>query len=207
MRNIKFFTAILISLMPFSQIRVFLYRTILKYKINKSFIGWLSVIAIRDVYIKNSYIGKFNLFKGNFKLVVNENVSIDKFNFFISGSWADSNSKFKQIIIIGKDVLITKQHYFDICGEINIGESSVIGGIKSQFWTHGSLKEDFNIHIGNNCYISSGVKFAPGSLINNKTLVALGSVVINKFTEEKILIGGNPAKILKTNIYWKDLWV
>lgn len=207
MKYIRFFIALVISLVPINKIRVLLYKTIFKYKIDKSYIGWLSIIVVKKAYIQEAYIGKFNLFKGNFTLILNKKSSIDKLNSFISGNWADNNSIFKQTITIGKGVLITKKHYFDVSGEISIGDNSFIGGIRSQFWTHGSLKEDTNISIGNDCYISSGSKFAPGSSIANMTLVALGSVVSGKFLEEKVLIGGNPAKVIKTNIYWRDSWV
>jgi acetyltransferase-like isoleucine patch superfamily enzyme len=75
--------------------------------------------------------------------------------------------------------------------------------MSSQFWTHGAGVIDRDIQIGRDCYLGSAVRFAPGSGIGNNVIVALGSVVTEKFDISKAMIGGVPAKVLKKNYNWK----
>lgn len=52
------------------------------------------------------------------------------------------------------------------------------------------------ISIGNNCFIGANSTILYGVTLGNNILVAAGSVVTKSFTEENIIIGGNPAKII-----------
>ena len=51
------------------------------------------------------------------------------------------------------------------------------------------------------------VKFAPGTLIGNSNIVGLGSIVTKKFNVENSLIVGNPAKVVKENYNWQELYL
>lgn len=53
------------------------------------------------------------------------------------------------------------------------------------------------IKIGNNCFIGARSILLPGVTIGNNCVVAAGSVVTKKFPDN-VVIGGNPAKIIKT---------
>ena len=44
---------------------------------------------------------------------------------------------------------------------------------------------------------------APGSSVGNNAIVALGSVVVHKFAEENVLLGGQPAKVLREDHDWR----
>lgn len=63
-------------------------------------------------------------------------------------------------------------------------------------------KKNEGIDIGANCWIGARCTFLPNSSIADGTVVATGSIVTKVFTEENILIGGNPAKVLKRGISW-----
>ena len=54
------------------------------------------------------------------------------------------------------------------------------------------------IKIGDNCFIGERVTILYGVNICNNVIVAAGSVVCNSFNEERIIIGGNPAKKIGT---------
>jgi acetyltransferase-like isoleucine patch superfamily enzyme len=54
------------------------------------------------------------------------------------------------------------------------------------------------IKIGDNCFIGQNATILPGVEISNNIIVAAGSVVTKSFTQEGIIIGGNPAKIIGT---------
>lgn len=53
------------------------------------------------------------------------------------------------------------------------------------------------IKIGDNCWIGSGSIILPGVELANHIVIAAGSVVNKSFTEDNLLIGGIPAKIIK----------
>lgn len=59
------------------------------------------------------------------------------------------------------------------------------------------------ITIGDNVWIGSYVSVYKGAVIANGCVVASNSVVKDVFTEENVLIAGNPAKIVKRDISWQ----
>ena len=58
------------------------------------------------------------------------------------------------------------------------------------------------ITIGSNCYIGSSVLIPANVNIANGVTVALGSVVVKNIDITDSLIGGNPAKVIRTNYKW-----
>ncbi len=54
------------------------------------------------------------------------------------------------------------------------------------------------IEIGNNCWLASNVTVTAGVKLGKHVVVAAGAVVTRSFNEENILIGGVPAKIIKS---------
>jgi len=203
--KIKMLIAITISLLPFNFLRVFLYRTILQYKIKQSQIGWLTILSVKEIVMSHNRIGSFNLFTGPFSMRLEKNTKIGSFNYFRCGLWAINFTQ-KSELILKQEAHIGNQHYFDLFGKISIGKQSIIAGIRSQFWTHGSFTTEVDIHIGDNCYIGSGVKMTPNSSIQNNSMCAMGSIITKQFKEDSITIAGVPAKIIKKNINWREEW-
>lgn len=198
----------LISIMPTSRLRVFLYRNIFGYHINNSILGWNTVILVSQANLNGCCIGRKNKFTGPIDITIKKGAIIGERNIFQCGWWT-LEEKFKKAgydrnLIIGVDSLITSNHYFDIVGSFILGDASWIAGYGSQFWTHGVGAIERNISIGKYCYIGSAVRFAPGVSIGNNTLISLGSVLTNRYNEENVLIGGQPAKILTRNYKWKS---
>lgn len=54
------------------------------------------------------------------------------------------------------------------------------------------------IRIGNNCFIGERAILMYGVSIPNNTIVAAGSVVTKSISEERVILGGNPAKVIST---------
>lgn len=87
---------------------------------------------------------------------------------------------------------------------ISIGNRVQLAG-NVTFWTHGSAwmmrneDPDFDffgkITLGNDVYVGSGACFLPGVSIGSEVIVAARSVVTKSFPD-KVIIGGNPAKII-----------
>lgn len=54
------------------------------------------------------------------------------------------------------------------------------------------------IKIGNNCFIGERSTILYGVTLADNIIVAAGSVVVDSFETERIIIGGNPARIIST---------
>ena len=65
------------------------------------------------------------------------------------------------------------------------------------------INPDKDIIIGKNVWIGLGCKVLKGSVISNESVVGAGSLVSGSFFENNVIIAGNPAKIIKNQIFWK----
>lgn len=62
------------------------------------------------------------------------------------------------------------------------------------------------IKIGNNCFVGENATILYGVTLNDKIIVAAGSVVTKSFMQSNIIIGGNPAKVISSwDIFKKKL--
>lgn len=201
-------SALFISRMPFNFLRVHLYRTLCGYQIHPNAkIGYGTVVAVDQARIGQAEIGKRNLFEGPFSLEIADAAFIGMKNTFECGQWA-LEERFAQAgylrhCKIGRETLIAFGHYIDTIGGFEIKEKSWIAGRDSQFWTHGAGAADRSVTIGSETYIGSAVRFAPGSGVGNCCLVGLGSVVTGRFAEDRLFIGGFPARIIRSSYDWK----
>ena len=196
--------ALLISAIPLNFLRILLYRILFKYQISfSSKIGLFTRIVVDEARIENSIIKQFNQFIGPYTLEINDGSYIGNRNTFQCGFWVFKFKDYARKCKIGKNAFINNLHYIDTTGGFELKDNSWIAGRQSEFWTHGAGVVDRSISIGENCYIGSGVKFAPGSLIGKNNLVGLGSVVTKKFNLENTLIAGNPAKVVTENYMWQ----
>lgn len=66
------------------------------------------------------------------------------------------------------------------------------------------INSDKNVFIGKNVWIGLGVKILKGTEIPDGCVVGAGSLLSGKYRKENVIIVGNPAKIIKERIFWKD---
>lgn len=205
--KIKLISVRLISWTPSNTGRVFLYKILFSYNINSSVIGWGTMIIADNVFLDNCIVGRNNYFRGPLTIKIDSGAKIGSNNRFISGYWTvadeQNKSQYKRFLHVGRNSLITSDHYFDLAGSFTLGQSSWVAGNGSQFWTHGAGVRDRDIIVGKNCYIGSAVRFSTGVTIADNCIVGIGSIVTKKFTNEYVLIAGNPAKIVRENFDWK----
>ena len=96
-----------------------------------------------------------------------------------------------------------------------IGDKLVIGNNCIISWKCQFLNEDNHIIeykdrkqktkeiiIGNHVWIGSNVKIHAGTKIPDNCVIASDSVIKTVFNKQNVLIGGNPAKVLKENVTW-----
>ncbi|EGQ7684334.1 sugar O-acetyltransferase [Vibrio parahaemolyticus] len=91
------------------------------------------------------------------------------------------------------------------CAEVHFGDNCLLGpqvGIYTA--THpldpveraSGLESAKSIHIGNDCWIGGHATINPGVTLGNNVVVASGSVVTKSFGDN-LVIGGNPARIIR----------
>lgn len=134
-----------------------------------------------------------------------DNVSIGAFTRIIVST---SLNQIGDKILIGNNVGIGEFGYLGGAGGLEIGNECIIGQYLSCHPENHNY-QDINtsirhqgvsrkgIKIGNNCWIGSKVTILDGVSIGNGCVIAAGSVVTKSFPDNSI-IGGIPAKILKS---------
>lgn len=68
--------------------------------------------------------------------------------------------------------------------------------------TTGNKNLDKSIVLGNHVWIGAKSTILKGSFVANDAVVAAGSVISGEYKQASCVIGGNPAKILKSDITW-----
>ena len=137
-----------------------------------------------------------------------DNVSIGAFSrVIVSTSLNEIGDK----ISIGNNVGIGEFAYLGGAGSLEIGDECIIGQYLSCHPENHNYQDTTisirhqgvtrkGIKIGRNCWIGSKVTILDGVEIGNGSIIAAGSVVTKSFPENSI-IGGVPAKLLKTRTH------
>ncbi|RLJ64375.1 transferase family hexapeptide repeat protein [Lacinutrix venerupis] len=186
--------------LPTSNVKVMLLKTFKGYNIGKNVTIGKAYFNCETLNIgDNVKIANGNNFTCN-TLIIGDNTVFHSNNNIVGSG----------VFKIGNNSRVINNHYFDVWNNITIGNDSWIAGKNSEFWTHGSIHtktgKNLDIEIGDNNYIGSSCKFAPGVKIGSINIVGLGSVVTNSFNTNNNIIAGNPAKIVKNNIDWRVNW-
>jgi acetyltransferase-like isoleucine patch superfamily enzyme len=109
-------------------------------------------------------------------------------------------------IIIGNNVLTNNNIFLCAANYIEIGDETLIGQNVTimDFEAHGlqpderrNLGEIGKVIIGKNCWLGNNVTVLKNSIIGDNTVIATGAVVTGIFPSN-VIIGGVPAKIIKT---------
>jgi len=195
-----------ISIVPSNRVRVFLYRSLCGYRIERGArIGFGTIIAVDSATIGRAGIGRFDRFQGPFALEIGDGVLIGDRNVFDCGEWImeERPEAGGRLCRIGANALVTGLHYFDVTAGFSVGEGSWIAGRGTQVWTHGADVPDGGVRIGSDCYVGSAVRFAPGSAVGDECVVGLGAVVTRNFEGNRLLLGGVPATVVRENVQWR----
>lgn len=111
---------------------------------------------------------------------------------------------FAKNITLGKDVFINSGCHFQDQGGITIGDGSLIGHNVVLATINHDLEPENNrknhyapIMIGDHVWIGSNASILPGVIIGDWAVVAAGAVVTRDVPPYTV-VGGGPAKVLKT---------
>lgn len=164
---------------------------------NKNNISFGNNINIGD-YVKLSALGKAKLELGN-------NINIGSFSQVIIST---SFNNLGEFIKIGDNAGIGEFSYIGGGGGTIIGKDTIIGQYFSTHpENHNFLNRDLlireqgttrkGISIGENCWIGAKVTILDGVTVGDGCVIAAGSVVTKSF-DSGFIIGGVPAKIIKS---------
>ncbi len=109
---------------------------------------------------------------------------------------ADAVKPLNPVLDLGPGVFVATGHWLDFSDGIQVGGHTVIGGRNSSFWTHNRQRAR-PITIGCHAYLGSEVRVAPGAEVPPFSVVALGSVLTGNPGRPRVLIGGNPASVVR----------
>lgn len=159
------------------------------------------------VFGKNVTIEKFTTIDGyaSQKIEIGDGSRIGAYSLITCTSHM---SKYGKGIKIGSNTAIGQFSEFGAAGGIEIGNDVIMGS----YISFHSENHNFNdptklireqgvtskgIQLGNNIWVGAKVTFLDGCIVGNNSVVAAGAVVNGVFPDN-VIIGGIPAKILKT---------
>ena len=200
--RLRLLVAAAIALVPVGRLRIALYRSLLGYRIGPNCrIGMFNLLACRSLHLgPDSSIGRGNLLKGDFDFIAGPRLFMGNRN-VVTCPWnlaaRDPGRGYATRVEFGADCLVNDRHYLDGHGRITVGDGSWIAGRDSQLYTHGIGAEDRDIRIGRGCFIGSAARFAPGSGVGDRSVVGMGSVVVDRIGAEAALVAGFPARAVR----------
>ena len=132
----------------------------------------------------------------------------------LHGVIGDINTKTKNTVLsVDKKTSIGNMFFIlmDDNSQIKVGKNCMLSTnievLASD--THSILDENGNlinqgkeIVVGNNVWIGKDVKVLKNTVIPDGCIVGMGSIVSKKFTNQKSILAGIPAKVVKENISW-----
>ncbi|MFM8392390.1 MAG: hypothetical protein ACKOB4_00520, partial [Acidobacteriota bacterium] len=128
-------------------------------------------------------IGLFNLFRGGKLIQLDDYAMILRFNFINAILDPHFKTEPQSFFHLGYGSVITAEHRIDFTEKVSIGRQTILGGRNSSIWTH-NRRSGEGVQIGDNCYVGSEIRMAPGSAIPSFSIVGLGSVVTSRHDQE-----------------------
>ena len=115
-------------------------------------------------------------------------------------------------LIFGGDFNANKNTYINCCNSISIGESAMLG------WNvviidgdgHPLVKDGVTkpyskpIVIGNHVWLCAESHVLKGAHLGDNCVLAYRSLLTKEIDGDNLLVGGSPAKIIDSNINWKE---
>jgi acetyltransferase-like isoleucine patch superfamily enzyme len=217
MTRCRLFLGVCIALLP-SRLKILVLRHALGFKIGKRVhigfsifagigtgtiaddvrIGHLNAFVNVDrlVIEEHARIGFLNLIRGGHGVRIGRYATILRLNVMNSRSPAEAVNPTDPKLELGDGAVLTNGHWLDFTDRITVGDHAIIGGRNSSLWTH-NRQRTRPITIGAHSYLGSEIRMAPGASVSNCSIVSIGSVLTRRFEEDRILIGGNPAIVLR----------
>lgn len=159
-------------------------------------IGHLNAFMnIREMEIEDHVkIGFLNLVRGGERVHIGRYATILRWNVMNSRPSSEAVNPTVPELHLGEGAVVTTGHWLDFTDRIELGDHAIIGGRNSSLWTH-NRQRTRPITIGAHSYLGSEIRMAPGAAVGPCSIVSIGSVLTQRFAEDRVLICGNPAQV------------
>ncbi len=195
-----------------------LYRLLFGYRIGRRVHIGLTLLDAGECEIgDDTRIGHGNVIIGVGKLTIGDHVRVGHLNILRGGDEIrlgryaeiirlnEINSIPNPIVVnevdprflLGAGSVIAASHKIDFSDRVEIGRRVILGGRNSSLWTHNRQRTQ-PITIGDYVYIGSEIRMTPGSGLPARSIVGIGSVITKKLEGTETLIGGMPARVIKS---------
>lgn len=141
-------------------------------------------------------IGHLNLFRGGNEINLGRFSEIVRFNEINSIPNPDVKNEYDPTFVLGDGAVVVASHKIDFTDRVQLGKRVILGGRHSSLWTH-NRQSTLPIVIGDNSYLGSEIRIAPGGGIPQNCVVGIGSVITKQLDGEYKLIAGVPAEVIK----------
>ncbi len=208
--------AVLTLFLP-SFMKVLVLRHVFKMRVGRGVrIGFSLVCPKAGKIGDRTKIGHFNMISGMQELTLGSDVIIGHFNIILGGRkvalgdgamigrFNEINSILNPLVRgtptpelnLGRRAIVTAWHKIDFTDNVELGDNVVFAGRLSNIWTH-NRQDIAPVTIGARCYVGSGIQMVPGSRLGADCVIGLGSIISKPFDQERVLIAGVPAKVIK----------
>lgn len=144
------------------------------------------IIKTTDRFIATIDIGTIDCPINNCKIFVDENVT--------------SNGLYVRMLEHNESLHIGKNTMISDNVELWVSDTHTVFDDNNNVINYGK-----SISIGTHCWICRGVKILKNTTIANGSIIGMGTILSGNFQEERVVIAGNPGKIVKRNINWSSL--
>jgi acetyltransferase-like isoleucine patch superfamily enzyme len=178
--------------------------------------GVTIVLNVRRIELgPAAQVGHLNVIRGLRRFAVGEQATIGMLNWFSAAPFLIESTREEVggVFEIGRASAFTSRHYVDASGGVHIGEYTTIAGVRTTFMTHGieyvsNLLHQDSIRVGNYVMIGGNTKVVMGSVVPDRSVVAMGACVVPGLSEGEALYAGVPARFKKKisdAAYWHRL--
>lgn len=99
----------------------------------------------------------------------------------------------------GKGIYIGKDNQWSFGIQIRNSDAHAIIDLASKE----CINQGKDVILGNHVWVASNVCILKGGGVGDNSIIGAGSVVTKYFSEQNIIIGGNPASCIKKNVSWE----
>jgi acetyltransferase-like isoleucine patch superfamily enzyme len=164
-----------------------------------------SVLTVRHVSLgPGATIGGRNVITNLERLSLGEGASIGSGN-MIKGWWDHPTQKLpgrNPSVTLADHAQIASYHYIDCVDSLELGRHAALAGFRSTVLTHtiDLMRDQYTVGpvvLGDYAVAMSGCMLLAGTRVPARSVVAAGSVVTTKLTEELTFYRGNPAEAVR----------
>ncbi len=164
----------------------------------------MSIVAVEKARMDSgARIGHLTVCRGLERLDIGTEGRIGNLNWIAGGgerlldSGVDGR-KTASCLLVGTHSAITNRHYIDCSDSVDIGEFTIVAGVRSQILTHsvdtGECRQlAKSVVIGDYCFIGTGSILLPGAVLPAFSILAAGSVLRKPMEHTWMLYAGVPA--------------